>query len=241
MRSLAAPSNDRRADYTGTELDVLAAAANYHRWIVDKLRPYLGETVAEVGAGIGSVSRLLLDSPINRLIAFEPSANLFPMLSEELRHESRAVLINDFLNPHYLAEGVDSVVYLNVLEHAADDHAELANAFSVLRPGGHLLVFTPALPWLFSDFDRHVGHYRRYTKRGLGELASSVGFNLAKPRYFDVAGIIPWYVNFVLLKGRPTRRGVALYDKLIVPPMRLVEKAVPPPIGKNLLLIARKP
>jgi len=61
-----------------------------------------------------------------------------------------------------------------------------------------------------------------------------------KARYFDVAGVLPWYVNFVLLKNSIGGGGVALYDKLVVPAMRVVEGIKPPPIGKNILMVARR-
>jgi SAM-dependent methyltransferase len=233
-------SNDACSDYSGTELEALARAVNYHRWIVEQFRPYLGETVAEVGAGMGSVSKLLLEGSVKRLFAFEPSANMFPHLENELRNEPRAVAINELFSPNHAPDGVDSVVYINVLEHIEDDLAELRNAYSAVRPKGHLMVFVPALAWLYSDFDRHVGHFRRYTRRQLRELAETAGFEVTSARYFDFVGILPWYVSFVLLKSRPNALSVTLYDKLVVPPMRLVERFVSPPWGKNVLLIARK-
>jgi SAM-dependent methyltransferase len=234
-------SNDPRGEYSGAELQALSAAVNYHRWIVDEFKPYLGETVVEVGAGIGSVSKLLLESPIKRLFAFEPSTREFTELAVTLRNEPRAVLNNEPFSYGAVPDGVDSIAYINVLEHIEDDRLELKNAFQSLRPNGHLLVFVPALDWLFSDFDRHVGHRRRYSKTRLCDLVEEVGFEVTKVRNFDIAGILPWYVNFVLLKGRPDRRSVMLYDKIAVPPMRLLERLVPPPIGKNVLLAARKP
>ena len=234
-------SNAAGSQYAGTELDILAGAVNYHRWILAGFRPYLGKTVAEVGAGIGSVSKLLLETPLERLIAFEPSANLYPVLARELEGENRAAAINDVFRPSSTPDGVDSIVYINVLEHIENDRGELESATQALRPGGHLLVFVPALAWLYSEFDKHVGHVRRYTKRGLTELARDVGFEVVRARYFDVAGIAPWYVGFVLLKGKPRAGSVTLYDKLVVPPMRLAEAILPPPLGKNVLLVARKP
>jgi SAM-dependent methyltransferase len=228
------------SEYPGTELDVLAGAVNYHRWILAAFRPYLGTAVAEVGAGIGSVSTLLLESPFERLIAFEPSANLFPLLAGNLKSEKRARVVNDVFRPDYLPGGVDAILYINVLEHIERDLDELINARLALRPGGHLLVFVPALSWLYSDFDKHVGHFRRYSKRGLTNLARDAGFEVLKARYFDIAGIVPWYVSFVLLHGGPRPGSVALYDRLVVPPMRMLEAILPPPLGKNVLLIARK-
>ncbi|MCR4340392.1 MAG: hypothetical protein NUW01_10970 [Gemmatimonadaceae bacterium] len=102
------------------------------------------------------------------------------------------------------------------------------------------MIFVPALSWLYSDFDRQIGHYRRYAKSGLCRLVEDAGFNLTKVRYFDVAGIIPWYVNFVLLRNSIGSRSVSLYDRLVVPVMRVAERLIPPPVGKNVLLVARK-
>ena len=58
-------------------------------------------------------------------------------------------------------------------------------------------------------------------------------------RYFDIAGVIPWYVNFVLLKNEISGGSVTLYDRLVVPVMRKIERVLPVPIGKNVLLIAK--
>jgi hypothetical protein len=113
-------------------------------------------------------------------------------------------------------------------------------AYQTIRDGGYILLFVPALSWLFSDADRSVGHFRRYHKTPLMTLVEEAGFVVEKTRYFDLAGIIPWYVNFVLLKNTFSADSVALYDKVVVPPMRLFEKLITPPIGKNILLVARK-
>lgn len=230
-----------QSQYAGTELETLAVAENYHRWIVDQFRPFLGDTVVEVGAGIGSVSKLLLESPIKRLFAFEPAQNLYPLLAKSLERDARAMAVNSKFEPSCVPEGIDSVVYLNVLEHIQDDRSELARARAALKPNGHLLVFVPALQWLYSEFDRHVGHHRRYTKKALCRLAEDLGFEIVAARYFDVVGIVPWYVGFVLLRGRPGTANVARYDRFVVPALRCLESFITPPIGKNVLLIARRP
>jgi SAM-dependent methyltransferase len=226
--------------YPGSELDAMSCAVNYHKWIVDEFEPYLGETVAEVGAGIGSISALLLENNIRRLVAFEPSSNMYPFLKEKLRHEARAKTVNDFFSHQYMPDGFDSIVYINILEHIEDDRSCLVNALSALKQNGHVLLFVPALEFLYSDMDKIMGHFRRYTIQQLSCLIKDVGFSLVKAHYFDIAGIIPWYINFVLLKGSFGQRSVSLYDRLVVPPMKLLENAIPPLIGKNIILIARK-
>jgi len=233
------PSNPS-PQYFGKDLEAMSFAKNYHRWILAEFREYLGHSVAEVGAGVGSFSNLLLETDIDSLKAFEPSRNMYSLLQSALEPETRAKAINDFFGTTGAADQFDSILYVNVLEHIEDDAAEVARARQALSPSGHLLIFVPALPWLYSNLDRQVGHFRRYTKHGLLELVRQSGLQVVKSRYFDIAGILPWYVNFVLLKNSISAGSVSLYDRVVVPIMRTVEKVAPPPIGKNLLLVARK-
>jgi SAM-dependent methyltransferase len=227
-------------NYPGRELEAMSFADNYHRWIVDEVSPYLGARVAEVGAGIGSVSALLLEKPIERLEAYEPSANMFPQLAARLAGEPRARAVHGFFGVDLAPDTFDSIAYINVLEHIEDESGELRRALRKLRPGGHLLVFVPALAWLYSEFDRRIGHARRYSRGQLRDLAVGAGFEVTLVKYFDVAGVLPWLVNFVILRRGLGAGGVALYDRLVVPPMRRVERWIAPPLGKNLLMVARR-
>jgi SAM-dependent methyltransferase len=227
--------------YPGKELEAMSSAVNYHRWIIDEFAPYLQGDVAEVGAGIGTMSQLILANPVRQLHAFEPSSNMFPKLAEGLRGEPRAVAVNDFFGPKQAGKGFDTVLYINVLEHVEDDRAELSHAWQALKPGGHLLVFVPALQWLYSEFDRQVGHFRRYARAPLVQHTQAAGFAIETARYFDAAGVIPWYIFFVLLRRSMGDGSVSLYDKVAVPATRFLESIVTPPIGKNILMVARKP
>jgi SAM-dependent methyltransferase len=226
--------------YFGKDLEAMSFARNYHKWILAEFLPYLGHSVAEVGAGMGSFSALVLEAGIGRLAAFEPSANMFPHLQHAVGHDVRAKAVNDFFRADQVAERFDSILYVNVLEHIEDDAAEVANAREALNPGGHLLIFVPALPWLYSELDRKVGHFRRYIKKDLEQLVSSRGFSIVRARYFDLAGVIPWYVNFVLLGNSIGSGSVSAYDKVVVPIMRRVEGLLTPTVGKNVILTARK-
>ena len=225
--------------YPGRDLEAMTFAVNYHRWIIQEFAPYVGEVVAEVGAGNGSVSQLLLERNPKSIHAFEPSDNLYPTLAKALNHDARAQAIHDFFSARD-GQKFDTIIYINVLEHIDDDRSELATAFAALNPGGHLLVFVPALSWLYSRHDKDIGHFRRYSKAELVAAVADVGFGVVKARYFDVAGIIPWYLNFVVLRNSVGEKSVALYDHWIVPLMSRVESVLTPPIGKNILLVGRK-
>ncbi len=232
-------SNSAAPQYFGKDLEAMSFARNYHQWILEELRPFLGSNVAEVGAGVGSFSELLLGAALTRLTAFEPSQNMFPALAARLEADPRATAINDFFGPAHAGANFDSLVYVNVLEHVEHDVAELEQARAALAPDGHVLIFVPALPWLYSELDRQVGHFRRYTRKSLLAVTEAAGFRCVQARWFDIAGILPWYVNFTLLRNPIGAGSVSAYDRFVVPPMRRLERLLPPPIGKNLLLVAR--
>jgi hypothetical protein len=139
------------------------------------------------------------------------------------------------------AGGADSIIYINVLEHIAADEEELGTIHSTLSVGGRVFVFVPALPWLYGVFDERVGHVRRYRKQELEEKLSRAGFKTVVSTYFDFPGIVPWWLKYCLLRSASMEPGaVKLYDRFIVPAARRIESIIPPPIGKNLIIVAEK-
>lgn len=236
--------SDEKPVYFGRDLKAMSFAVNYHNWIINEFSPYFGANVAEVGAGTGNFTELLIaaNANIKRLVAFEPSTNMYPVIEERFAGVKYVETVNCYFGSKYNNPNndFDSVVYINVLEHIKDDEKELSHVYRSLKSGGHALIFVPALSWLYSDLDKELGHYRRYNKQRLIRLVQSMGFNIVKAKYFDFAGIIPWYVVFVLLKGSIAGSSVSLYDKIVVQTMRQIERIITPPIGKNLLLVGKK-
>lgn len=239
----APPAGAASREYVGRDLEAMDFAVNYHRWIRDGFAPYLGARVAEVGAGTGAFSELLLEqSQLERLVAIEPSERMHAALVERVggdpRAEVRRALFHE-VNEEYAGE-LDTLVYVNVLEHIEDDRAELALAFESLAPGGHVCIFVPALQWLYGRFDAALGHHRRYGRKELVGKAAAAGFKILEARYFDAAGVVPWLVAFRLL-GRELGSGqVRMYDRYIVPTIRRLETGISPLLGKNVLVIGRK-
>jgi len=227
-------------EYTGKELEAMAFAVNYHRWIIEEFRSYLGKNVVEVGAGCGDLSALILEMGVDHLHAFEPSTNQFTLLEHRFKSDPRVSLSNGFFSSDSAPRYIDSIVYINVLEHIENDEGELHSVYESLDPGGRVLVFVPAHAWLFSEADREMGHFRRYSKRELRQRVEKVGFVVEKFKYMDLAGIAPWYVNFVMLKNSFSAKSVAVYDRYVVPPMKHLERFIGPPVGKNLLVVGNK-
>ena len=135
----------------------------------------------------------------------------------------------------------DSVVSVNVLEHVEDDVEELAMMHTVLRSGGHLCLWVPAVPALYSRFDRALGHHRRYRKSELARKLLAAGFDTLQLNYRDVVGMVAWFLCCRILGQELTRARVGLYDRFVVPVTSVVGRWVRPPIGKNLVAVARRP
>jgi SAM-dependent methyltransferase len=242
-------SNDSKKaevfDYEGGDLEAMSLANKYYKWIVGTIKPFLGEHIVEVGAGVGSFSRLLRDTEPKTLTLIEPSKKTHAKLKDELRSTKTTEVktINDYLKGHEkeLKDKVDTFVYINVFEHIKDDQAELQRIADTLQKGGHAIVFVPALKGLYSEFDRGIGHYRRYNKERLQKLAEGAGMEVVTTRYMDMLGILPWWFSMVLMKNtKLTPKLVRLYDTLFVPIIRAFETTIHAPVGKNVLLVAKK-
>jgi SAM-dependent methyltransferase len=234
--------------YVGRDLEAMSFAVNYHRWIVEAFKPYLGTRLVEVGAGTGGFSELLLERAAESLSLVEPSADMHRILSERVRElspepkvQTYNAIFTDVAERIRQTQRPDSIIYVNVMEHIRDDESELRAVWQTLDAGGRVFVFVPAFQWLYGNFDRDVGHFRRYAKAELEEKCRRAGFKVLKSVYFDLIGVVPWWIQYRLLRAGTLRPGaVQLYDRLAVPVTKAVESLVSPPFGKNLLLVAEK-
>lgn len=233
--------------YPGKDLEAMSFAVKYHRWLLDELRPYFGKNIVEVGAGKGSFSEMLLDTEPDSLSLVEPSEMFFD-LERNISSGINGTRVGFYHSIFERARSEiisqakpDTIIYVNVLEHIEDDARELDLIHESLADGGRCLIFVPAMRALFSDFDRDLGHFRRYRKAELETKVRDAGFRILKSKFFDLAGVAPWFVKYRILRSRTLGGGaVSLYDNLVVPIMRQVESVIAPPIGKNILLVAEK-
>jgi len=137
---------------------------------------------------------------------------------------------------------IDTVFYVNVMEHIEDDQAELQHVFDLLKPGGHVLTFSPAMPWLYGRFDRRIGHFRRYELRDMKEKMRLAGYEVVKSHYVDLPGMFLWWLMFHVFKfTRLSRRSVRWYDKIVIPVLRRLDPSRILPWGKNIVVVGKKP
>lgn len=237
------PVSDAPEHFPGDVLEDLGDMPNYNGWIVDHFAPWLNGRAVEIGAGLGTISERLRAN-VDHLDLVEPSPDLARRLGDKFGADPDLTVSDQTLEA-WMA-GVrpatyDSIVMVNVLEHIEDDFSAARGLHEALKTGGALLIFVPALPFLFSKLDKIYGHYRRYTKPTLHDCVSAAGFEIEKLHYVDVAGVLPWWLlNTVLGKTSFHAPSLQVYDKVVVPVTRTCESVLRPPFGKNLILIARK-
>ena len=111
-----------------------------------------------------------------------------------------------------------------------------------LRPGGRLILWVPAMEWLYSDLDRRIGHHRRYHLKQLRQLLGETGFEPAELRYVNAIGAIGWWVMAKQLRRRPTSAAsVQLFDRVVVPVQRRVDERTRLPWGQSISRSASAP
>jgi len=229
---------DRGFSYVGGELELFAQARNWKRYLEAQIDPYLDGEVLEVGAGLGATTEALCDGRQKRWLCLEPDAGLAERIPErplpaicEVRPGTLAGLAD--------GETFDTILYVDVLEHIKDDAAELEAASRHLRPGGHLVVLSPAHPWLFSPFDEAVGHYRRYTRTSL-TAAGPEALELVRCRHLDSLGLLTSLGNRLILREEhPTPGQIRFWDRVLVPGSRCLDPVVGWRWGRSILAVWR--
>jgi SAM-dependent methyltransferase len=221
--------------------EIMASAVNHRKHLFSLLKPYLYGNVLEVGAGIGNITKMALSHPsVSSLTCIEPDvecASLLNALDAEIPFD---VIIGHF--PEKLPDReFDCIWYFNVLEHIENDISALSASYSLLKPGGYLVLFLPAFQMLFGSMDRLLGHFRRYNKKDISKKLQKTGFSVIVNRYSNFIGFFGWFINNRILKiGSQRRFQVFLFDRLILPLQSILERLFEPPFGQSLFVVAKK-
>jgi SAM-dependent methyltransferase len=231
--------------YPGAELELFAGATRWKRYLRARIAPFLRGDVLEVGAGIGGTTDFLLSGTAKTWTCLEPDADLHARLAGAVpvyaaREKVPASALRGVVSDLPASSSFDCVLYVDVLEHIDDDRAELARAAARTRAGGTIVVMSPAHQWLYSPFDEHVGHCRRYDKQRLLEIAPGAT-PVERVCYLDAAGLLASLANRWLLRASlPTAGQINTWDKLLVPCSRVLDPLLAYRAGKSVLAVYRK-
>lgn len=265
----ASPAAEKTASQGGYDpawFDVLAEVEERHFWFrarngviataVRRLLPELGPSprLLEVGCGNGYVLKMLREiCPGAKLTGMD----LFQEGLEHARQRCHCTLVpGDILNAPFADGSFDLIGMFDVLEHLPDDRRALGALWSLLAPGGGVVLTVPACRALWSYFDEIGGHYRRYERAGLASRFVECGFEVSYITHF-MTTLFP-LVWMARRNGRPGREHAdsvrRAKNELRIRPLtnELLRRLLGwerwwlasrrrLPVGTSLLVIARKP
>lgn len=233
------------SDYSGIEelFDAEQGLEFYNKDVVKKILKGLGlldrsnelSLIVEFGAGTGALGEVMKQQHGLKPICVE----IDPKLIEILKSKGFQTYTDISLIPGL----VNSIYTSNVLEHIENDTDALVSIKKKMLPGALLVIYVPALPFLFSEMDAKVGHYRRYTKKELLEKVSQAGFGIRDCYYNDCLGVLAWgSLKLFGYKGKSgigSKKSLIIYDRVVYPISMLLDFLFMKRLmGKNLFLIA---
>ena len=223
-------------------LNNLTGTPQYLSWLARKLRPHVGDTVLEVGAGIGNIAGRLIGKRLLYMAAEKDPLYLHALRNRFLRTPNVVVQHIDPENPADFAgldRCFDTALCLNVLEYLDDPGRLVDTLHATLRPGGVVIILVPQNPNLYGMLDRSLGHKRRYNAGEARRLLESHRFMVETIYNFNKVGTPPWWIYSKVAGSRKISKPVLkIFDKTVWLWRRL--DALMPWNGLSLILVARK-
>ena len=205
-----------KAPYDRGHLYNLTGTPSYLSWLASTLRPYLGDTVLELGAGMGNLTGRLMSKRLRYIAAEKDPLYLHALTNRFLRTpsvESRSIDPESLGSVDDLKEQVETALCVNILEYSPRPETILTALHGVLRPGGKVVVLSPCNPNLFGSLDKSVGHLRRFSAQDLRQLLEQSGFAVEECFSMNKAGAFAWWVNSKLFRSsRISRITLKIFD-----------------------------
>jgi SAM-dependent methyltransferase len=179
-------------------------------------REYPGGRVLDVGCGVGNMPALMRERGLDA-VGLEPYEHAAQIARERYGLE----VVCSFLQDAELPEGsFDAITMFDVLEHVHDPVGDLRTAYSLLKPGGAVVIKVPNFAalqaglfgpwWYWLDPPRHLFNF---TPRSLARALEAAGFPQVRSRAVpDLVGALVFETSVIYwLRGRHlARRGVQI-------------------------------
>jgi 2-polyprenyl-3-methyl-5-hydroxy-6-metoxy-1,4-benzoquinol methylase len=231
-----------KGDINTEVLEYISGMDEYNRWIFERIRPFCGQRILEVGCGIGNLTQFFADREL--VVGVDMDKDHVRMIKNKFRGRKNmffdAKRIEDVNAREYKKHGFDTILCLNVLEHIEDDSEALRKFRGLLVPGGRLVLQVPAFQWLYNCLDKHIDHYRRYSKKVLVGRTLKAGFRTEHCSFMNVWGIPGWYWNGSIMKKRILPEGQLKGFDRILPLLKLLDKPFNNIAGLSIIYSGRK-
>jgi SAM-dependent methyltransferase len=161
----------------------------------------------EVGCGHGLLQRQLQTRAGLTVDGFDLC---LPALLRNEAERGQLYYYNIFDFAPAFAERYNVIFLFDVLEHIEDDVGFLKACLFYLKPGGRVIVNVPARMELFSNYDRMIGHVRRYTMQTLRQCGNSAGLSIETATYWGLPLYPVALMRKILLRVANNRSGLGM-------------------------------
>ncbi len=200
-------------------LNNLTGTPQYLSWMTKVLRPHLGDTVLEIGAGIGNLSGRLMGKKLRYIAAEKDPLYLHSLSNRFLRTPNVEVQKIDPDRPEAFqpfANSVETALCVNILEYAEDPASVLMSLRSTLQRNGNLLILAPQGRGLFGTVDKTLGHKRRFSEAELRDMIAKAGFTVEGVHQINKIGKPAWWLySKVLGKRSISKLPLKVFDKTV--------------------------
>ena len=222
--------------YNGWELKFFDDSKNFRNYQLKLINKYIKGHIAEVGPGNGANLSCYLKYP-KKIDLYEPTKQLYLNLKKKFKKNKKIFTYNKKL----FTKKNKYILYLDVLEHIKDDKKEIIKALKSIRKNGYLIINVPAYSHLYSNFDRDIGHHKRYEKKDIRIILRSLKFKKVYLTYYDSIG----YILALLSKlsssdyKKKFEQKIKMWDFLI-PISKFIDFLTCNLFGKSLLIVIKK-
>jgi SAM-dependent methyltransferase len=220
-------------------LDTLRQAEWYNRWLFSLMEPYVDGDILEVGVGIGNFTDFLIKK--GQVTAIDVNKAYLNEIKKKYHDKILSGFGNIETNKYFFKDRrFDTIICLNVLEHIRNQNNAVKNMFDLLKSGGKLILLLPAHMNLYSDFDRYLGHFRRYQKNEVDKMLKDAGFSEIKVKYINWWAALGWFIFIKTLKAKSMPEiSISIFDKL-AKILLWPEKLIQLPFGLSILSVSKK-
>ena len=203
----------------------------------------------EVGSGHGNVA-ILLKNYGTSVIAIEPLEQ-GTLVTANSGIRSYVGTLDKLQFPK---NSIKCIGIFDVLEHLENPNEVLDEIYRVLEPGGLLVTSVPAHQWLFSDFDKSIGHFSRYSRKKIVSTLEDSGFLNNMTQFIFSFLVLPAFVlrtipskfgrKHTSAETKETTRNQQKMLKLLQPILELLlilENFLRIPFGLSLISVSKKP
>ena len=231
-------NNIKNKTYTGWELQYFDNSKNFRKYQYYLIKNFINKYTAEVGPGNGENLDFYIKNT-TRIDLYEPSKNLFKNLKRRYFKKKNIRIFNkNFISK---TNKYNTIIYLDVLEHIKNDKKEITKAYNALKKDGYLIINVPAFNHLYSQFDKDVGHYRRYNNKMIEELTRKLKYTSIQSKYYDSVGYFLSFISKLISSNykKNFSKKIKIWNYLIFL-SRLIDIITMNFFGKSLLIVIKK-